>query len=72
MSGTHLTEGAELKPGDRVLVRYGRYAGQVGTVENVFRRGDAGRRYEVAWVRLGDRAVEGFDPKNLVKKGGGG
>ena len=58
-----------LKRDDRVLVRYGRFAGRVGRVEEVFRREDAGRLYEVAWVRFDDRSVECFDPKNLIKKG---
>jgi hypothetical protein len=58
-----------LKRDDRVLVRYGRFAGRVGRVEDVFSREDAGRRYEVVWVRFDDRSVEGFDPKNLLKKG---
>jgi hypothetical protein len=62
-------DGGGLKRGDRVLVRYGRFAGRVGRVEDVFRREDAGRRYEVAWVRFDDRSVECFDPKNLLKKG---
>jgi len=57
-----------LKRDDRVLVRYGRFAGRVGRVEDVFSREDAGRRYEVAWVRFGDRTVECFDPQNLIKK----
>jgi KOW motif-containing protein len=61
--------GAGLRRGDRVLVRYGRFAGRVGEVEDVFRREDAGRERDVVWVRFGDRSVEGFDPKNLVKKG---
>ncbi|HEX8282437.1 MAG TPA: KOW motif-containing protein [Pyrinomonadaceae bacterium] len=61
-------EGGDLQHGDRVLVRYGRFAGRVGRVEDVFRREDAGRRYEVAWVRFDDRSVECFDPKNLLKK----
>ena len=56
--------------GDRVLVRYGRFAGRIGEVEDVFRREDAGRRSDVVWVRFRDRAVEGFDPKNLLRKGG--
>lgn len=60
---------AGLKRGDRVLVRYGRFAGRVGEVEDVFRGEDAGRKRDVVWVRFGDRAVEGFDPKNLMKKG---
>ena len=60
---------AGLRRGDRVLVRYGRFAGRVGEVEDVFRREDAGRKHDVVWVRFGDRAVECFDPKNLVKKG---
>lgn len=60
---------AVLKRGDRVLVRYGRFAGRVGEVEDVFLREDAGRKHDVVWVRFGDRAVECFDPKNLMKKG---
>ena len=60
---------AEFRRGDRVLVRYGRFAGRVGEVEDVFRREDAGRARDVVWVRFGNRAVEGFDPKNLVKRG---
>lgn len=60
---------AGLRRGDRVLVRYGRFAGRVGEVEDVFRREHAGRERDVVWVRFGDRSVEGFDPKNLVKKG---
>jgi hypothetical protein len=55
--------------GDRVLVRYGRFAGRVGEVVDVFRSEDAGRKSDVVWVRFRDRAVEGFDPKNLLKKG---
>lgn len=61
--------GAAIRRGDRVLVRYGRFAGRVGEVEDVFRREHAGRERDVVWVRFGDRSVEGFDPKNLVKKG---
>jgi ribosomal protein L24 len=61
--------GPGLRRGDRVLVRYGRFAGRVGEVEDVFRREDAVRERDVVWVRFGDRSVEGFDPKNLVKKG---
>ncbi len=68
MSDLPLTEGARLNRGDRVLVRYGRFAGRVGTVEDVFRREDAGRTNDVVWVRFGDRSVESFDPKNLIKK----
>lgn len=60
---------ATLRRGDRVLVRYGRFAGRVGEVEDVFRRQDAGRKHDVVWVRFSDRAVECFDPKNLMKKG---
>lgn len=59
---------AGLGRGDRVLVRYGRFAGRVGEVEDVFRRDDAGRQKVVVWVRFRDRAVEGFDPKNLLRK----
>lgn len=55
--------------GDRVLVRYGRFAGRVGEVEDVFRREEAGRSRDVVWVRFRDRAVEGFDPRNLLRKG---
>jgi hypothetical protein len=55
--------------GDRVLVRYGRFAGRVGEVVDVFRREVAGRKRDVVWVRFRDRAVEGFDPKNLLPKG---
>jgi hypothetical protein len=62
------SEGAGLKRGDRVLVRYGRFAGRVGEVEDVFRQADAGRKNDVVWVRFGDRVVEGFDPQNLIKK----
>ena len=61
--------GAGVRRGERVLVRYGRFAGRVGEVEDVFRREDAGRERDVVWVRFGDRSVEGFDPKNLVKQG---
>jgi hypothetical protein len=61
-------EGAGLKRGDRVLVRYGRFAGRVGEVDDVFRQGGAGRKNAVVWVRFADRTVEGFDPKNLLKK----
>ncbi len=64
----HLVEGAALKRGDGVLVRYGRYAGRVGVVEDVFRREDAGRRVDVVWVRFSDRSVECFDPKNLMRR----
>jgi hypothetical protein len=61
--------GAEgLKRGDRVLVRYGRYAGRVGVVEDIFRRAESGRKHDVVWVRFGGRAVECFDPKNLLKR----
>ncbi len=68
---SHITPAtaAGLRRGDRVLIRYGRYAGRVGEVEDVFRREDAGRKNDVVWVRFRDRAVEAFDPKNLVKKG---
>lgn len=65
-----MTAGAPgLGRGDKVLIRYGRFAGRVGEVEDVFRRGDAGRKSEVVWVRFRDRAVEGFDPKNLLRRG---
>jgi hypothetical protein len=59
---------AELKRGDRILVRYGRFAGRVGEVEDVFSQEDAGRKNVIAWVRFGDRNVEGFDPKNLMRE----
>lgn len=65
--GHMTTAAAALGRGDRVLIRYGRFAGRVGEVEDVFR--DAGRKREVVWVRFRDRAVEGFDPKNLLRKG---
>ena len=64
--------GAEFKRGDRVLVRYGRFAGRVGEVEDVFRHEGAGVKRAVVWVRFGDRRVEGFDPQNLVREGGEG
>ena len=57
-----------LKRGDRVLVRYGRFAGLIGEVEDLFRQEGAGRKYEVVWVRFPNRTVEGFDPKNLLRK----
>jgi len=60
--------GTEFKRGDRVLIRYGRFAGRVGKVEDVFRREDACRKYDVVWVRFEDRDVECFDPKNLMKE----
>ncbi len=68
----HLTTAAAaawLGRGERVLVRYGRFAGRVGEVEDVFRREDAGREKDVVWVRFQDRAVEAFDPKNLLRQG---
>lgn len=57
-----------LKRGDRVLVRYGRFAGRVGEVEDIFGRTEPGRKHDVVWVRFGDRTVECFDPKNLLKR----
>lgn len=72
MGDRYPAEDAEIKRGERVLVRYGRFAGRVGKVEDVFPREDAGRRYELAWVRFGDRSVECFDTKNLMRKGGRG
>lgn len=60
---------AGLKRDDRVLVRYGRFAGRVGEVEDVFGRKDSGRKHEVVWVRFRDRRVEGFAPQNFMKKG---
>lgn len=72
VSDRHPAEDAKIESGERVLVRYGRFAGRVGKVEDVFRREDAGRRYVLVWVRFGDRSVECFDPKNLIKKGGEG
>jgi hypothetical protein len=60
---------AGLGRGDRVLVRYGRFAGRVGEVDDVFRREDAGRKRDVVWVRFRDRVVEAFDPKNLLPRG---
>lgn len=68
MSDPFTAGGAGFRRGDRVLVRYGRFAGRVGEVEDVFRREDPGRKSDVVWVRFADRSVEGFDPKNLVKK----
>jgi hypothetical protein len=65
-----ITAAAGLSRGDRVLVRYGRFAGRVGVVEDVFRREDAGRERDVVWVRFRDRAVEAFDPKNLLRRAG--
>jgi ribosomal protein S4E len=59
-----------LGTGDRVLVRYGRFAGRVGEVEEVSSREGTGRAYEVIWVRFGDRSVECFNPENLLKEGG--
>ncbi|HEX8118627.1 MAG TPA: hypothetical protein VF521_15235 [Pyrinomonadaceae bacterium] len=53
-----------------MLVRYGRFAGRVGVVVDVFRREEAGRKSDVVWVRFPGGAVEGFDPKNLVKEEG--
>ena len=64
--------GVELKRGERVLVRYGRFAGRVGVVEDVFNHGGSGRKRAVVWVRFGDRSVEGFDPQNLVREEGEG
>ena len=70
MSDPHPAGGAELKQGDRVLVRYGRHAGRVGVVEVVFRHERAGREFELVWVRFEDRTVDGFNPKHLMKEGG--
>ena len=70
MRGSYVVEGAGLKRGERVLVRYGRFAGRVGVVVDVFRREEAGRKSDVVWVRFPGGAVEGFDPKNLVKEEG--
>lgn len=69
MKHTIAASAAGIGRGDRVLVRYGRFAGRVGEVEDVFRREDAGRKRDVVWVRFRDRAVECFDPKNLLRRG---
>jgi|GEM_PF-5742275 len=61
---------SSLDPGDQVLARSGRYAGQVGEVEGVFHHDVAGRRREIVWVRFKDRTVEGFAATSLLKKGG--
>lgn len=60
-------EAAELKSGDVVQIKQGRYQGRLGTIESIVRKDVGEAILEIVWVRFPDGIVDGYSPRVIEK-----